>query len=138
MSKFELIGDQVTETSELIKLLKKINQNINSFTYKTDLVKHDQLDYWSSLIDKHKAGDCDDYALTKRRLLIEEGVPYECLFPTICMVDNEGHLVLIVRTNLNDLLMDNIEKRVVDVKKVNYKWLYRLDPLNHKWVSLHR
>jgi predicted transglutaminase-like cysteine proteinase len=133
---FEIVKDQITETPQLTKLLREINKKINSFPYKKDIVKHNQLDYWSSLIDKHRAGDCDDYALTKRRHLIESGVPYQCLFPTICIANGEGHLVLIVRTNLNDLLMDNIEKNVVSIKKVNYKWLYRLDPLANNWVSL--
>lgn len=136
MNKFILNKDQVIETPELLDLLDSINREINKFPYRTDKVKHGQLDYWTSLIDKYAAGDCDDYALTKRRKLIEADVPFECMFPTICMAGNEGHLVLVVRTDKRDLMLDNIEKKVVSVSSVNYKWLYRLDARSSKWVKL--
>jgi predicted transglutaminase-like cysteine proteinase len=136
MSTYQIKGDRIVETPELLSLLDKINREINKFPYRTDISKHDQLDYWTALIDQHRTGDCDDYALTKRKKLIEAGVPYECLIPTICNVGTEGHLVLIVRTDQQDLMLDNIESGVVPVRRVNYQWLYRLDTLSHQWVKL--
>jgi len=129
-------NNEVIQTPELMELLNKTNRHFNKFRYEYDENLHRQIDYWTALIDKYNAGDCDDYALSKRKRLIEEGVPYECLFPTICTVGKEGHLVLVVRTDICDLLLDNIEQRVVGVDRVNYKWWYRLDPVNKSWVML--
>lgn len=129
-------NNEVIQTPELMELLNKTNRHFNKFRYEYDQVKHGQLDYWTAQIDKFNAGDCDDYALSKRKRLIEEGVPYECMFPTICTVGNEGHLVLIVRTDVCDLLLDNIEQRVVGVDRVNYKWWYRLDPVTKTWLAM--
>jgi len=133
---FVINTDQVTETPALMSLLESVNKEINKFRYEYDHVTYKQKDYWTAYIQKFQKGDCDDYALTKRRLLIEAGVPYQCLFPTVCMVGDEGHLVLIVRTDKNDYMLDSIKKDVDTVKAVNYKWLYRLNPLSKRWVKL--
>lgn len=133
---FTINQDQVTETPELMKLLTDVNKEINKFRYEFDHVTYKQEDYWTAYIQKFNKGDCDDYTLTKRRLLIEAGVPYQCLFPTVCEVENEGHLVLIVRTDKNDYMLDSIKQDVDTVKKVRYKWLYRLNPLTKRWVKL--
>lgn len=138
MTTYAIEGDRVIETPELLSLLRKINREINKFPYRTDASKHGQLDYWTALIDQHRTGDCDDYALTKRKKLVEAGVPYQCLIPTICNVGTEGHLVLIARTDQQDLMLDNIEADVVPVSAVNYEWLYRLNTLSHRWVRLSR
>jgi predicted transglutaminase-like cysteine proteinase len=133
---FELQDNKVKQTSELFNLLNTINNKINKFRYVEDKNVHNQTDYWTAYIDKYNAGDCDDYTLTKRRLLIEAGVPYECLLPTVCIVNNEGHLVLIVRTDAADLVMDNIERQVLSVDKFDYKWLFRLEPTTKQWLKL--
>ena len=135
---FELQNNKVKETPELLKLLRTVNNKVNKIKYVEDKRMHNQLDYWTAYMDRYNAGDCDDYALTKRRLLIEAKVPYECLLPTICMVKEEGHLVLVIRTNDTDLVMDNIEPQVLSVDKFNYKWLYRLEPATKEWVKLYK
>jgi len=121
------------ETPELLALLTKVNSEINKYPYKTDKVRHKELDYWSALLDIHKSGDCDDYALTKRKKLIEAGISHEALIPVVCNVDREGHMVLVVRTDKRDLVLDNIQKRVVPVSNLNYQWLYKLH--GNRWVE---
>lgn len=136
MTTFKVNQDQVEETDSLMYLVKETNRTVNKFKYKKDQDLYNTEDYWTSHIEKFNAGDCDDYALSKRRMLMAAGVPYQCLFPTVCIAGGEGHLVLVVRTNKNDYLLDNNEKNVVPVSKVNYEWLFRLDPLKNKWVKL--
>ena len=135
---FELQDDKVKETLELLKLLRTINNKVNKIKYVEDKRVHNQVDYWTAYMNKYDAGDCDDYALTKRRLLIEAEVPYQCLLPTVCMVGEEGHLVLVIRTENADLVMDNIEPQVLSVDKFNYKWLFRLEPTTKKWIKLYK
>lgn len=136
MSIFKIENDQVEETDELMFLLKETNRTYNKFKYRKDKDLHNTEDYWTARIEKYNAGDCDDYALSKRKSLMSAGIPYQCLFPTVCIAGGEGHLVLVVRTNKNDYLLDNNEKNVVPISKVNYEWLFRLDPLKNKWVKL--
>jgi predicted transglutaminase-like cysteine proteinase len=136
MTIFKIDKDQVEETQELMKLLDQTNKKFNKFKYKTDKDLHNTEDYWTAQIEKFNAGDCDDYALSKRKSLMLAGVPYQCLFPTVCLAGGEGHLVLVIRTNKNDYVLDNIEKKVIPVTNVDYKWVFRLDPLKNKWVKL--
>ncbi len=54
------------------------------------------------------SGDCEDYALTKRRDLIEQGWPSHVLrMATARTFDGEGHAVLVVTTSQGDLVLDN-------------------------------
>lgn len=134
---FELKGDKVVETPELIQLLKNVNKQINKYNYISDISQHGSKDYWTARMEVFEAGDCDDYTLTKRKLLIEQGVPYEALKPTICKVDDEGHLVLVCRTTNNDYVLDNIEQSVVPIKKLDeYKWMYSFNPVTNQWEKL--
>lgn len=53
-------------------------------------------------------GDCEDYVLEKRRLLIGEGWPTSALLITVVRDEvGEGHAVLTVRTDLGDFVLDN-------------------------------
>ena len=53
-------------------------------------------------------GDCEDYALAKRRALIEDGWPPSTLLIAVVRQKNgEGHAVLMVRTDRGDLILDN-------------------------------
>lgn len=137
MTKFVLTPpDMVQETPELMSLLKKVNSEINRYRYVEDIKQYKTLDHWTAKIEESERGDCDDYTLSKRKRLMESGVPFQCLFPTICYVKGEGHLVLVVRTTNSDYLLDNIEQEVVAIDKVNYEWHARLNPINQTWSFL--
>ena len=50
-----------------------------------------------------KAGDCEDFALTKRRELIKAGLPSSALLMAVATTPSgEGHAVLVVRTDKAD------------------------------------
>ena len=67
-------------------------------------------------------GDCNKYALTKRRELIAEGFPREALLLATATTErDEGHLVLVVRTDQGDLVLDNRLARVVDWSVLPYQ-----------------
>ncbi len=52
--------------------------------------------------------DCEDYALAKRRALIEAGWPASTLLMSVVREANgDGHAVLLVRTDRGDLVLDN-------------------------------
>jgi predicted transglutaminase-like cysteine proteinase len=54
------------------------------------------------------AGDCEDYALTKRRKLIALGWSARALRIAVARTASvEGHAVLVVATSQGDLVLDN-------------------------------
>jgi predicted transglutaminase-like cysteine proteinase len=71
---------------------------------------------WWTYPDDGK-GNCNDYVLLKKKLLVEAGWPASSLLLTVVLDhENEGHLVLTVRTDRGDLILDNM---VDDVKRWN-------------------
>jgi predicted transglutaminase-like cysteine proteinase len=84
------------------------------------------------------AGDCNDYAVTKRKDLIDRGFPIPALRLAVAMTpQGVGHTVLIVRTTRGDLVLDN---RTADIKtwsQTGLRWLKiesATDP--HLWFAL--
>ncbi len=53
-------------------------------------------------------GDCEDYVLLKRRMLMQAGWPREALLITVVRDrNNDGHAVLTVKTNRGEFILDN-------------------------------
>ena len=74
-------------------------------------------------------GDRDDYALTKRNELMEEGFPEPALrVPVVVEPDKQRHAVLTVVTDKGDFVLDNLRREVVDERKPDYTWIERQDP----------
>ena len=84
------------------------------------------------------AGDCEDYALLKRRMLMQAGFPASDLLMTVVLQPNgEGHAVLTVRTDRGDFILDNMRNRVLLWSQTEYKYLKRQDEANSgRWVKL--
>ena len=60
------------------------------------------LDHWDYPTDGK--GDCKIYALWKRKLLIDMGLPRQALLMTIVRdLEGEGHTILTVKTDRGDL-----------------------------------
>jgi predicted transglutaminase-like cysteine proteinase len=83
-------------------------------------------------------GDCNKYALTKRRELIAQGFTREMLLLATATTERgEGHLVLVVRTDHGDLVLDNRVQHVVDWSMLPYRWISIQSPQNFvRWVSI--
>lgn len=87
---------------------------------------------------KYGVGDCNKFALEKRRELIALGWPPAALLLTTAMTErNEAHLVLIARTSDGDLVLDNRTAQVVDWTRLPYRWLARQSAENPSlWVGI--
>lgn len=71
-----------------------------------------QLDYWA--LPRQGLGDCEDFALEKRRLLIKAEWPKGALSIAYVQTwDKSHHAVLVVATNEGDLILDNLNWRIV-------------------------
>ncbi|MCP1197861.1 transglutaminase-like cysteine peptidase [Notoacmeibacter sp. MSK16QG-6] len=76
-------------------------------------------------------GDCEDYVLEKRRRLQEAGVPASALLITVVLQPNgDGHAVLTVRTDRGDVVLDNLNDRVLPWEQTDYTFLKLQSPRN--------
>ncbi len=79
------------------------------------------------------AGDCKDYAITKRHELLERGWPSRVLLLSEVVVPSgEHHLILVVRTKEADLVLDNLNANVRPVANMyrQYQWIRIETPQN--------
>ena len=83
-------------------------------------------------------GDCEDYVLLKRKMLMQAGVPAGNLLITVVRLPNgDGHAVLTVRTNRGDFVLDNLKGEVKLWKNTEYRFLKRQSHKHSgKWVSI--
>jgi predicted transglutaminase-like cysteine proteinase len=76
-------------------------------------------------------GDCEDYALRKKQMLIREGFPQESLLLTTAVTEKgEKHVVLTVVTDKGDYILDNRYAKPMAWNDLAYNWIARQDPLN--------
>jgi predicted transglutaminase-like cysteine proteinase len=84
------------------------------------------------------SGDCEDFALAKRKALIELGWNASTLLMTVVRQPNgEGHAVLLVRTDRGDVVLDNQDGRVLVWNETPYTFLKRQSQADAaQWVDL--
>jgi len=77
------------------------------------------------------AGDCNDYAVTKRHELLARGWPSRSLLlAEVAVPDGEHHLVVVVRTAQGDLVLDNLHQTIKLWSEVPYRWVRIQRPSN--------
>jgi predicted transglutaminase-like cysteine proteinase len=86
------------------------------------------------------AGDCNDYAVTKRHELLLQGWPSRSLLLSEVVVPSgEHHLVLVVRTKNIDLVLDNLNANIRSVAMIypRYRWVRIETPQNPRlWAAV--
>ena len=118
---------------DLVRVNKSVNKTIKPLT---DLEHWGLVERWSYPDDGY--GDCEDYVLLKRRILIQSGWPREALLVTVVRDGNdEGHAVLTVTTNKGDYVLDNQNEEILLWSKTGYRFVKRQSQSNpNVWVSL--
>ncbi len=124
-------------SDELWDEIKAINVSLNAaITAVSDMEGYGQVEYWT--YPDEGFGDCEDYALEKRRTLMEAGISLANLLITVVRKrDGEGHAVLTVRTERGDYILDNLTDEVRLWSNTGYQFLKR-QASDHtgRWVSL--
>lgn len=85
-----------------------------------------------------QAGDCNDYAVTKRSALLARGWPARALLLSEVITSwGEHHLILVVRTNGGDLVLDNMTHAIRSWKQAPYQWVRMQTPKNpNYWATI--
>ncbi|WP_425523707.1 transglutaminase-like cysteine peptidase [Rhizobium setariae] len=85
-----------------------------------------------------EVGDCEDFVLLKRKMLMERGFSAADLLVTVVRKrDGEGHAVLTLRTSDGDYVLDNLEDTVKLWSETPYRYLKRQASFNTgRWVTI--
>jgi predicted transglutaminase-like cysteine proteinase len=124
-------------TAAAWRVIVRVNRDVNgAIAPLSDKDHWGEIDSWDFPAD-HK-GDCEDYALLKRRLLIEAGLPREALLLTVVKEANgDGHSVLTLRTDRGDYILDNLVDEVKPWTKTPYRFVKRQSQENQNiWVAI--
>lgn len=123
-------------TKDIWKHMVNINSAINMVIEpKSDLDIYGREEVWTF---PDLAGDCEDYVLLKRQMLINEGVsPAALLITVVRKEDGEGHAVLTVRTDRGDFVLDNLTNQVKSWDQTPYDYLKRQSERHAgHWVTI--
>jgi predicted transglutaminase-like cysteine proteinase len=118
---------------ELLAINAKVNTAIAPVT---DMDQWGVAERWS--YPTTGMGDCEDYVLLKRKMLIDAGWPRQALHVTVVRdKKGDGHAVLTVKTDRGDFILDNTEKKVKIWLETGYQYIKRQSDENpNLWVSL--
>jgi len=122
-----------TAWRDLLRVNRWVNRAVMPMT---DMEHWGVVEKWSLPTDGY--GDCEDYALLKRKMLTDAGWPREALLMTVVRDrDGEGHAVLTVLTDKGDFILDNKSETVMLWTETGYSFVKRQSQLNpNSWVSL--
>ena len=127
----------VVLTSKVWKDLVRVNRWVNeSIKPVTDMDHWGVVERWSYPDDGQ--GDCEDYVLLKRRMLMQAGWPREALLITVVRdKKGEGHAVLTVKTDKGEFILDNQAEEILLWSETGYRFVKRQSQSNpNAWVSL--
>lgn len=123
-------------TEGLWQQLLTVNAGINQAVIPvTDQDLYQVAEFWTY---PNGYGDCEDYALAKRRELINAGWPASALLMAVVKQANgEGHAVLMVRTDRGDLVLDNQDGLIKIWTDTPYTFIKRQSQAHAgQWVDI--
>jgi predicted transglutaminase-like cysteine proteinase len=129
-------SEHVEMTQMLWKTIVAINGRANrTIEAVTDDDHWGVVDRWD--IPTDGKGDCEDFALLKRKLLAEAGVPRRAMLMTVVIdEENAGHAVLMIRTDRGDFILDNKRNAILPWSQTGYVYVKRESQLRTGWTSL--
>ena len=116
--------------------IAQVNHYVNTkIRPASDMELYGKADYWTYPID---AGDCEDYALLKKRYLQGLGFNPDVLLITVVLDENsQGHAVLTIPTSKGDYVLDNRRQEILRWDETGYTFLKRQSqPQANQWVNL--
>jgi predicted transglutaminase-like cysteine proteinase len=118
---------------DLVRVNHWVNATIKPLS---DLEHWGVVERWSYPDDGY--GDCEDFVLLKRRLLMRAGWPREALLVTVVRdANDDAHAVLTVSADKGDYILDNQTGKILLWSATGYRFVKRQSQQNgNVWVSL--
>ncbi|WP_295317506.1 transglutaminase-like cysteine peptidase [Roseobacter sp.] len=120
-----------------LRKVDQINRRVNrQIREVTDQSQYRKADYWT--LPQSSRGDCEDFALLKKKELMRAGfAPQNLLLTTVLDRQGRSHAVLVVRTTAGDYVLDNLNDKVKPWKATRYTFLRMQNPRNPgAWVGV--
>jgi predicted transglutaminase-like cysteine proteinase len=115
-------NERINLNEETAKLLDLVNREVNGAISPT--IKGYGSDLQEGWTISPGVGDCNDYAVTKRHKLLQNGLPAKALrLSVVKTATGIGHLVLVVVTTKGDLVLDNLTETIRPWQNTDYHWL---------------
>ena len=120
-----------------LRIATQLNNKVNARVREvSDQSQYRRAEVWT--LPTARGGDCEDFALLKKKMLIERGFPAnQLLIATVLDRNNAPHAVLVVRTTDGDYVLDNLTNRVKTWRETGYTFLKMQDPeAPHLWQAV--
>lgn len=130
-------GSRSTPSDEELRFVAAVNAQVNRSVHAVeDNRQYGVAEYWA--LPTRTGGDCEDFALLKKRELMSLGVdPQRLLIATALDRRRNPHAVLVFRSAKGDLVLDNLTDRIRPWKDTGYVFLRMQDPDRPtRWVNV--
>jgi len=127
----------VNLTPQAMKEIERVDKWVNAHVKPVSDMEHwGVIDQWDYPADGK--GDCEDYALFKRKILMDEGFPRQALLMTVVKDEhNEGHAILTVRTNAGEFVLDNLNDEAKPWDRTGYRFVKRQSQTDQNvWLQI--
>lgn len=119
---------QTAISSNELQRVSAVNARIN---HSVRAIEDDQqygvTEYWA--LPTRAGGDCEDFALLKKRELMSLGIdPRRLLIATVLDRQRNPHAVLVFRSAKGDLVLDNLTDQIRSWRDTRYVFLQMQDP----------
>jgi predicted transglutaminase-like cysteine proteinase len=127
----------VNLTPQAMKEIERVDKWVNTHIKPVSDMEHwGVIDQWDYPVDGK--GDCEDYALFKRKILMDEGFPRQALLMTVVKDEhNEGHAILAIKTNAGDFVLDNLNDVMKPWDRTGYRFVKRQSQTDQNiWLQI--
>ena len=128
--------EKLNITTEKWNMIVQVNTYVQTkIRPVSDMELYGVADYWTYPTN---AGDCEDFALLKKRYLVSMGFNPDVLLITVVLDEaGEGHAVLTVVTDKGDYILDNRRNEIIRWDGTGYTFLKRQSQYSATaWESL--
>jgi predicted transglutaminase-like cysteine proteinase len=124
---------QLALTAERMAELQRVNSYVNdTVTEISDLEQYGREDVWT--LPTSGKGDCEDFALLKRKLLVQRGWPASALSISVgATSQGEAHAVLTVSTDRGEYVLDNLTSSILPPSQTGHVFHSRQS--GRGWIS---
>lgn len=126
----QVSGDQLDVA---VRINRQINRQVTAIS---DQAQYGRTEHWA--LPTARGGDCEDFALIKKKRLIEAGLdPQMLLVATVLDRNRNAHAVLVVRSVQGDVVLDNLRDEVLPWRQTGYTFLRMQDPAEPgRWTAV--
>ncbi len=128
--------DRAAPTRAQLETAVAVNRRINRTVREiSDRAQYGVEEHWA--LPTARGGDCEDFALLKKRELIRAGLaPQRLLLATVLDRRLQSHAVLVLRTDFGDFVLDNLTSEIKPWHATGYTFLKVQNPqAKGSWVG---